>query len=209
MGIAKRRAVARARLDVEIDIPRLAAAMRRYALACSSRLGNDCYVHAAIVKEILAQVGFEAQLIGGYAAWRVGPGDSDVILHAPMPGMVFTGKALPHHIWLEFDGFLLDTTTYQLRLKAAQLDAQDGGHTTVEWCPDYLFVARSSVSSFKDVEQKDAGMYYYERHLHTEKRVTQEPFTLDPDDVQQVWLLYQNPTCQVFGPNDFFANAPP
>ncbi len=33
MGVAKRWAVARARLDVEVDIPRLAAAMRKYANA--------------------------------------------------------------------------------------------------------------------------------------------------------------------------------
>ena len=35
MGVAKHRAVARARLDVEVDIPRLAAAMRKYAMAAS------------------------------------------------------------------------------------------------------------------------------------------------------------------------------
>ncbi len=40
MGAAKRRAVARARLDVEVDIPRLAAAMRKYALAASDSFGS-------------------------------------------------------------------------------------------------------------------------------------------------------------------------
>jgi len=41
MGVAKHRAVARARLDVEVDIPRLAAAMRKYAMAASDRLCSD------------------------------------------------------------------------------------------------------------------------------------------------------------------------
>ncbi len=59
MGAAKRRAVARAGLDVEVDIPRLAAAMRKYALAASDRLGSDGYIHAAIVREILTQIGFD------------------------------------------------------------------------------------------------------------------------------------------------------
>ena len=56
MGAAKRRAVDRARFDVEVDIPRLAAAMRKYALAASDRLGSDSYIHAAIVREVLAQI---------------------------------------------------------------------------------------------------------------------------------------------------------
>ena len=59
MGAAKRRAVDRARFDVEVDIPRLAAAMRKYALAASDRLGSDGYIHAAIVREILTQIGFD------------------------------------------------------------------------------------------------------------------------------------------------------
>ena len=155
MGAAKRRAVARARLDVEVDIPRLAAAMRKYAMAASDRLGSDSYIHAAIVREILAQIGFESHVVVGHAAWRVGPGDNDVILHAPMPGMVIQANALPYHVWVEMDGALLDVTTFQLRLKAEQLDAQDGGQTIVVWCPDFLFVPKSSISPLKNVIQKE------------------------------------------------------
>lgn len=50
------------------------------------------------------------------------------------------------------------------------------------------------------------GMYYYERRLDIEKRVTQAPNILDPEDVYQVWLLYHNPTLQALGPNDFPAD---
>ena len=66
MGVAKRRAVARARLYVEVDIPRLAAAMRKYAMAASDRLCSDSYIHAAIVREILAQIGFECHVVLGH-----------------------------------------------------------------------------------------------------------------------------------------------
>jgi hypothetical protein len=120
-----------------------------------------------------------------------------------MPGMAPPPvDDLPYHIWLEFYGSLLDVTTYQLRLKAEQLDAQDGGHTTVEWCPDYLFVPKNTISSLRDVVQKDIGMYYYERNVGIERRVIDAAPELDPEDVEKVWLLYHNPECIVFGPND-------
>ena len=38
--------------------------------------------------------------------------------------MTVQSNALPYHVWLEMDGAPLDVTTYQLRLKAEQLDAQ-------------------------------------------------------------------------------------
>ena len=85
--------------------------------------------------------------------------------------MACDDEVIPLQDWLEMDGALLDVTTDQLRLKAAQLDAQDGGHTTVEWCPDFLFVPKSTIASQRDVVQQDTGMYYYERHLATERRV--------------------------------------
>jgi hypothetical protein len=200
MGVVKRRTAVHSQLHDKVDIPGLAAAMRKLALATSDRLGTDCYVHAAIVREILGELGVAAKLVGGYAAWRVGPGDSDVILHAPTPGMVLPEKALPFHVWLEVEGYLYDVTTYELRLKARQLDAQDGGHTTVVWCPDYLFVAKSSISSIRDVIQNEAGLYCYERNQDLERKVLEAANELDPEDVNNVWLLYRNPTCKVTGP---------
>ena len=204
MGEAKRRAAARKQLNEAIqrvDIPRLAAALRKLATAASSNVGSDCYAHATIAQAILAKLGVEARLVAGYAAWRVGEGDGDVILHAPSPGMVEQPSGVPYHMWLEIEDHLLDITTYSLQAKAAQLNDLDGGHTTVIWSPDYLFVPRKSVSTIGAVIQHHAGLYYYSREPEVEALIVDSAPELDETDVQAAWLLYQNPEVQAFGPN--------
>jgi hypothetical protein len=208
MGEAKRKAQARARLLEKADISRLSAALRKLASAASGHIGSDCYIHAALAQKILADLGVESTLVGGYAGWRVGPGDSDVVLHAPMPGMVIPENAAPYHAWLEIDGQILDLTTYSLRLKGMQLDEQDGGRTRVDWCPDYLYVPKQAVSLLRDVVQKQTGLFYYERVPAIEKRIIQAAPELDPDDVRTAWMLYHNPACEVFGPNNRINGKP-
>ena len=118
MGESKRRAAEREQLNEaisQVDIPRLAAAIRKLATAASGHIGSDCYAHAAIAQVILAKLGVEARLVAGYAAWRVGDGDGDVILHAPAPGMVEQPGGVPYHMWLEIEDHLLDLTTYCVR----------------------------------------------------------------------------------------------
>jgi hypothetical protein len=179
--------------------------MRKLATAASESFGSDCYVHATIAQAILAKLGVEAKLVAGYAAWRVGNGDSDVILHAPAPGMVAQPGGIAYHVWLEVGNKILDLTTYQLREKAAQLDELDGGSTHVTWCPIYLFVFKKSVSSLRDVTQLGAGLYYYSQEPAVEAKVMSTAPNLDEDDVETVWLLYQNQGMVVFGPNDIQA----
>jgi hypothetical protein len=204
MGESKRRAAAREQLNEaiqQVDIPRLAAAIQKLATAASGHVGSDCYAHSTIAQEILARLGVQARLVVGYAAWRVGDGDGDVILHAPAPGMVEQPGGVPYHVWLEIDDHLLDLTTYSLPTKAAQLDALDGGHTSVTWFPDYLFVPRKSISSIESVIQLWAGIYYYSHDPEVEARIIGEAPELDETDVQAAWLLYQNPEVQAIGPN--------
>ncbi len=143
-----------------------------------------------------------ATLVVGYAGWRVGPGDSDVVLHFPAPGMVVPENAAPYHAWLEIGDQILDLTVYQVRTKAAHLDQLDGGRTTVDWCPEYLIASKKSVSPLRDVVQKQAGLFYYERVPAIESRIIRTAPVLDPDDVRAAWMLYQNPSCEVFGPNN-------
>lgn len=183
------------------ELQRVSSALRRLATAASANLGSDCYIHAAIGQQLLNRLGIATTIVAGFAAWRIGNGDGDVILHAPNPGMPTQPGGVAYHVWLEFDNCILDFTTYQLRFKAAQLDALDGQTTTVKWCPDFLYAPRSSISSIKRVIQKKAGLFCYNRDPGTEALIFSTAPTLDAEDVETAWLLYQNQELQVFGPN--------
>lgn len=205
MGEAKRRHQAKKQLKEALDradLPRLSAALQKLTTAASGNHGADCYIHAAIAQRILSDLGVETQIVAGYAAWRVGNGDSDVIQHAPSPGMIPQPGGVPYHVWLETGDFILDFTTYALVKKAAQLDKLDGGHTTVSWHPDYLLASKHSISSIRDVTQKNAGMYYYERVAELERTIIETAPELDQDDLDTAWILYKNPEIKVLGPND-------
>ena len=115
--------------------------------------------------------------------------------------MVAQPGGVAYHVWLELGDKILDTTLYTIKSKAAQLDALDGGHTTVDWCPEYLFVSKNTVSLLKDVIQFDAGMYYYSRDRALESLILSTAPVLDADDIETAWLIFQNPNLAVFGPN--------
>ncbi|MFZ4856088.1 MAG: hypothetical protein ACOYL3_06795 [Desulfuromonadaceae bacterium] len=197
----KRRAQAHKLLD-SIDLPRISSALRLLATAASGNRGSDCYIHAAIAQAILNRLGVTSKIVAGYAAFRVGDGDSDVILHSPVPGMPLQPGAVAYHVWLEAYGNIIDFTAYSLRTKAAQLDALDGGTTNVTWCPDYLFVLKTAVSPMRDVIQLRAGLFHYLRVPTLEAKIIAVASPLDDGDANTAWLLYQNPTLQVFGPNN-------
>lgn len=101
-------------------VTRVSHALRKLATAASGQFGGDCYVHAVIGQQLLKDLGFECQLVVGYAAWRVGDGDSDVISHTKEvdthlpPGV----KGAVYHAWLEHDGCLVDFSTYQCKRTA-------------------------------------------------------------------------------------------
>ncbi len=192
----------RPQFDKKNDLPRISSAMRRLATAASGSIGSDCYMHAAISQEILNRLGLTATIVVGCAAWRVGSGDGDVIVHAQLPHMPPQPKAVPYHVWLEVGNHLIDFTTYQLRRKAVQMDKLDGGTTTVTWCPDYLAVPKKSVSSLHAVIQLRAGMYFYHQDEALEKLIVSTAKPLDVDDVNTAWLLFLNQDLRVFGPNN-------
>lgn len=150
-------------IDSAVDLARVSSAIRKLAEAASSHVGADCYLHADLCRELLKQHGVESRLVIGFAAWRVGDGHGDVIVHAPLQGMAPQPEALPFHAWLEIGPaesahrLILDFSTYQLRRKAAELDALDGGDTNVNWCPDYLAALATDVSSLEDVTMKRRG----------------------------------------------------
>jgi len=189
MGDAKRkrqaqeglRAAALAAAET-IDQARAAAAVRQIVGAITDFHGADCLLYAHIGAELLRSMGLDAKPAAGSAAWRVGSGGTDVISHArEINGMQFSQaeqrKAAMFHAWIEAPGLIIDFSTCTLRAKAAQLDAADGGHTTVDWAPDFVWVSTSQPASTEGTAVRqpravlmapDAGVFNYTRHADIE-----------------------------------------
>lgn len=206
MGESKRKKQQQAVLlpDLQAAVSRVASAIRRLALAASGYLGSDCYLHAEMGRLLLADLGFKATLVSGYAAWRVGPGDGDVISHTlHTQGFLPPGaQGFVYHIWLDCAGFLVDFSTYQLTQKGVSLDIADGGHTEVQWCPPYLLLSRDQVRSYREVAMAlNPGVAYYETDDSLVERLG-PPFKIDPADLNAARLLMANPEMQALGPND-------
>lgn len=207
MGQSRRRQqaltaqLAQAQAAAEIVGP----AIQKLAEAASSRLGSDCLTHTVLVHQALAELGVQTDLVVGNAAWRVGPGDGDVIAHVfQVKGYLPPGAeaGFPYHAWLRLGDILIDLTTYQLRLKGASLDSLDGGHTSVEWCPGYLVVPISEVSSYQEVARAPrAGVFYYEHVPQLQSRVT-AGMHVDQEDLQLLKIIMANPDIVVRGPNN-------
>lgn len=143
--------------------------------------GADCLMYAGVGAEVLKQMGYtNAKLVIGSAAWRVGPGDGDVISHAaeintgqsvfaPVVGNVGAGM---FHAWIDVGGAIVDFTTASLVDKAAQLDAADGGKTQVDWAPKAVWVQKNQCTSFKEVVNGySSGVFAYKRHEDLEQHI--------------------------------------
>lgn len=185
-------------------VSRVSAVLRKYAIAASSSLGSDCYVHAELGRVLLHDLGFEARLVAGFAAWRTGSGADDVLGHVPhLTAYAPTdGPGLPYHTWLECGALLIDFTTYQLRHKALQLDLADGGTTTVTWCPPFLCVQRHELRRYEHlVHARTAGHAFYQACPALDG-VLRPRSQVHPAHVSAMRLLLANPQMNVIGPNN-------
>ncbi|WP_434715988.1 hypothetical protein [Paraburkholderia sp. A3RO-2L] len=208
MGEAKRKREQAMELDARKEaltaaVASVSHAIRRLAEAASAHIGSDCYLHAGLGRILLADLGFEFQLRVGFAAWRLGPGDGDVVSHTlRTQGYLPAGaKGFAYHAWLTAGDWVVDFTTYQLARKARELDAIDGGHTTVQWCPDYLLLKTNQIRSYQEVAQApNAGVAYYEAHAALTQRMAQTS-SLDAEDIATARLILRNPEMVVLGPN--------
>lgn len=200
MGEAKRRQQQDRQLDRQA-IEKVGATLRKLAVAASSHLGLDCYLHAALGQQLLADQGIQAEIAVGFAAWRTGQSDGSVVSHTQQEvGYLPEGVAgFAYHAWLVIGHYVVDFTTYLLPHKAAALDAADGGHTEVDWCPELLITERRHISSYRQVAQGGTGLYYYERHAGLEAKLAAS-FTLDQDDLQVARLILAAPDVVVVGP---------
>ncbi len=207
MGEAKRRQLRAEQLTaLEDAVSRVASAVRRLASAASSRLGSDCYLHAELGRRLLEDEGFVCQRVTGFAAWRVGPGDGDVVSHTPKAALQHLPPGeigFAYHAWLTCQDYLIDLTTYQLRKKAADLDAADGGRTLVEWCPDHLLVPKRASHDYREVAQSlRSGVFYYEPRPGLDVTLGSQ-FELAPSDLSMARILVMQPDVRVMGPNDW------
>ena len=178
MGEAQRKKRLAAAAVKPLAPEHLAAAVRQVVQATTDYHGSDCLLFAAIGAGALRLLGLDALPVAGSSAWRVGPGDADTISHArEILGPLYTpglaAKALQFHAWVEAPGLLVDFSTCTIRLKAAQLDAADGGKTRVDWAPDYLWLAGSRppqcLPTPMAVNQAfDTGVFCYIRHADIE-----------------------------------------
>lgn len=201
MGQAKIKRAQAAALDRAV-VEAVGVALRKMAQAASSHLGGDCFLHAALGQALLAEKGVPSEIAAGYAAWRTGESDGSVIAHTrQVKGYLPEGKqGFAYHAWLLVPGHIVDFTTYQLKAKALELDALDGGHTEVDWCPPMLLAPIAEVRSYREVAQGHAGLFYYERDLSMEPKLARM-FSMDPEDLQIAKLILANPDVAVLGPN--------
>ena len=189
-------------MDSKVEISRVASSIRSICTAASQSLGSDCYTHAALGQAVLRRLFVDSRIVTGTVAWRVGPGNSDILLHCPVPGAPPQPGALAFHCWLLIDDkHLFDSTTYQIPAKCKSLDEMDGYRTSVEWHPDYLYADISTVSPLADVIQHRAGMYFYDESAYLHELISSTALPVDEDFVEIALTLYHNPEIKVLGPN--------
>lgn len=204
------------RLKSSVDLSRLSNALIKLHEAASSQFGGDCFSHAAIAQKALALLGVKTRIAIGEAAWRVGPGDIDVVAHvrsqkhviqAPSP-VTSVGVPYAFHVWLTTpEGVVLDFTTYQLHAKAKAIDSFDGGSTNVAWCPPYLAAPAAWLLDFKTLLKTEENGCFYKEDSGIRSFVLARGSTIDLFDVEMAMHLYLNPDTQVFGPRTISAGA--
>lgn len=166
-----------------LDVEKFARALRMVCSAISDFHGADCVLYSLVGSAGLQAIGVQANPVAGSAAWRVGPGDGDMISHAveAVHQMFVPAGAIQagmFHAWIEIDdgdkGILFDPTTFQIPMKAKSLDDLDGGRTTVKFAPEYLWIPKGDGDriDFDQVAQHpDEGVFSYLRKAPVEKVV--------------------------------------
>jgi len=146
---------------------KVATAVRAWGCAYSEFPGQDCVMLSHIARRLFADLGITVEVCVGYAAWRVGPAEFEVVGHVPEPWEAESGL---HHAWVEYETLIVDITTFQIVRKVRDLDADLKRKTTIDWCPpDYLIASPQEIRSFDDVcNGTSPGWFYYERRRELE-----------------------------------------
>ncbi len=170
-----------------------ALAAQKLFTASSASLNKDCYGHALLAHHALNALGIQSEVIVGYAAWRVdGQAPGAVISHHVAGAIIPEPGAEVYHAWLKVGNDIVDLTTYQLTQKAAILDSYDGQVTPVNWCPDFLWVKKNTVSTYQRVAQGfKAGLYSYDRIIALEKRIKQSALPVCNEEIATLLMIYR------------------
>jgi len=176
---------------------RIATAVRTLATSASSRLGADCIWHAMACQHLLAREGIDdARLVAGYAAWRVDGHDPGAVVchHAEGSAVAVGSGGFLFHAWVSCGSQVFDATTYQFRQKMTELDAADGGRTTVNWCPPFLLVDRKDCKAWRSVRDGlRAGLFCYDAIPTIVEQVTGHPDTqLDAEGIALLEHVYEH-----------------
>lgn len=187
----------------------LSKALIKYMTSASPAQGADCALHASLAFQVLTNRGFEVRIAAGEAGWRIGDGDSDVIVHSPrVSGAQFGPDGKPagaFHVWLVCESTIIDFTTYSLPLKAEQLDAMDGGNTQCVWAPPYLAVEQNASSTIEGITYAlNAGVFAYGEAPNLYNLMLHRKFVspADQQDVMMIEYLMANADIKVVGPNN-------
>lgn len=194
-------------LNVLRVIARVAHALQKLTNSASMHIGADCMMQAKLAQRILQEEGINTRVVVGEAAWRVGPGDGDVITHSPrIGGFAPQGvKAVAFHAWLEMGSTIVDFTTHSLKSKAAGLDELDGKTTSVLWCPEYLVMPTEDALQLQEVTQapKEGVACYQEIPELLEYLIFKGlQSNVDEEDAILLRMIYEAPDMFVIGPND-------
>lgn len=193
---AQREAAQRASFD-SVDFARVAAAVRALMAEASTIPALDALAHARLARHLLHRAGLVSDLTIGFAAWRVGPGDGDIIAYgggddAAVDTVRTKAETAQYHAWLETGGHVFDVATYQLARKAAEFDRHRGKSIRVTWCPDFVLVPKASLASFARVRQAVVGLMYYERDAFLQSVVGTGSGELDARQVGDIERVYRD-----------------
>lgn len=100
------------------------------AMADSPHQGANCIPHAVMTARLLRARGINAEVVAGTAGWQLGYKDGvESVCHSPEGNGQYDqlyDATWDYHAWVEIDGFILDTTMYQMPIKLDHLSGQDG-----------------------------------------------------------------------------------
>jgi hypothetical protein len=190
------------RLAIKATCQKVASAVARYlAAASTTNRGRDCQAHAQLTKALLKSEGIDSRLVGGYAAWRVGTGDADMIAHHPNSVYAASEANIVGHFWVEAGDLIIDPTTWQFQTKLEVCFQADGMPYEVLWPHQYLVISKSSVKPFKAVRDGYTFAYHYdERPELAAMAAIAASDPIDRNDLGALRLVYANPFALITGP---------